>query len=131
MSKQSDSQLGYWLDKWANWKIRNEGTAALGYPSHSIEQASIRSSVPDYVPLNNDTIEKIIDRAVNTLPVEVRRVGRVFYRVEGSGGSQSAMADRLGMSLRKFSQALADFRNVVRSHLIVHEILENPYAAAA
>ena len=131
MSKQSDSQLGYWLDKWASWKRRNEGTDAHGYPSHSIEQASIRSSLPDYIPLDNDHIEQLIDRAVNTLPFETKKAGRIFYRVEGDGGSQAAMAVRMGVSRSKFLSLLADFKNVVRSQLIMQHILENPYEEAA
>lgn len=129
MSLLTDSQLDYWLNEWAKWCRGGKGVAALGYPTHSIDQAFVQSnSRPGTMVFNND-IQAKIESAVSVLAQRDRRladVGRYEYGASDrvghpdyDGPRQERNARELGMSLSTYKRKLADFRLAVHTTLSV------------
>ena len=129
MSYLTDTQLDYWLDQWAKWCRGGCGVAALGYPSHAIDQAFVQNnSRPGTAVFNND-VQSIIESAVCSLAQRDRRladVGRYEYGAvprahtpDYDKPNQERNAREMGMSLATYKRKLADFKLAVHTTLNV------------
>lgn len=129
MSYLTDTQLDYWLDQWAKWCRGGCGIAALGYPSHAIDQAFVqKNSQPGTVVYDND-IQLIIESAVSSLAQRDKRlaeVGRYEYGAtprshspDYDKPSQERNARELCMSLATYKRKLADFKLAIHTTLNV------------
>lgn len=129
MSYLTDSQLDYWLDQWAKWCRGGCSIAALGYPSHAIDQAFVQNNSRTGTTVYNNDVQCIIESAVSSLAQRDKRladVGRYEYGAtprshtpDYDKPNQERNARAMGMSLATYKRKLADFRLAVHTTLNV------------
>lgn len=139
MSYLTDSQFDYWLDQWAKWCRGGCSIAALGYPSHAIDQAFVQSNSRSGTVVFDNDVQAIIESAVCSLAQRDRRladVGRYEYGAtprthtpDYDKPNQDRNARDLGMSLATYKRKLADFKLAVHTTLNVTLGSKIDYAA--
>jgi len=129
MSYLTDTQLDYWLDQWAKWCRGGCGIAALGYPSHAIDQAFAQNNSRPGTQVFDNNIQCIVESAVSSLAQQNRKaveVGRFEYGASPRSHTpdydkpnQERNARQQGMSLATYKRKLADFKLAVHTTLDV------------